>query len=85
MPPLYSVGTWDTDMQAYTPQFGLTVPSINVPWWGLIQILRELRAMGYSAHRFRDQDGSHDDNDWTVLVERTDGMAEAEIMEQWKR
>lgn len=71
--PLYSVGTWDTDLQAYTPQNGLTVPSQNVPWRTLLEVLRQLRRMGYSCHRFRDADGSHDDNDLTVLVERTDG------------
>lgn len=71
--PLYSVGTWDTDLQAYTPQLGLTVPSQNVPLWTLKEVLRQLRRMGYSAHRYRDADGGHDDNDWCVLVERTDG------------
>lgn len=71
--PLYSVGTWDTDEQAYTPQAGLTVPSQNVPWLTLLQVLRELRRMGYTAHRYRDADGGHEDNDWAVLVERTDG------------
>jgi hypothetical protein len=71
--PLYSVGTWDTDEQAYTPQAGLTVPSQNVPLPGLLAVLRQLRSMGYTAHRYRDADGCHDDNDWSVLVERTDG------------
>lgn len=27
MTALYSIGTWDTDLQEYTPQVGLTVPS----------------------------------------------------------
>lgn len=81
----YSVGTWDVDAQAYTPQVGLTVPCVNVPWRILLQVLRELRRMGYHAHRFRDERGDHDDNDWAVLVERTDGMTEAEVMEGWKR
>lgn len=67
---LYSVGTWDGEKQAYTPQEGLSVPSQNVPWTGLLAVLRELRKMGYSCHRFRDPDGSHDTS---VLVERTDG------------
>lgn len=75
MNPLYSVGTWDTDEQAYLPQAGLTVPSQNVDRHGLRRVLKELRDMGYSAHRFRDSDGGHDDNDWSVLVERTDGAA----------
>ncbi len=71
--PLYSVGTWDTDAQAYTPQEGLTVPSQNVPRVGLFEVLRQLRGMGYSAHRRRDARGNHDHNDSYVLVERTDG------------
>lgn len=73
MTTLYSVMTWDTDEQAYTPQAGMTVPSQNVPLSGLLAALRQLRSMGYSCHYRRDADGSHDDNDWSVLVERTDG------------
>jgi len=83
--PLYSVGTWDTDQQAYTPQVGLSVPSLNVPIGTLRQAMRELRRMGYPCHRRRDSDGSYDDNDWAVLVERTDGMSEAEILKIWER
>jgi hypothetical protein len=71
--PLYSIGTWDTEQQAYTPQAGLTVPCVNVPWRTLLEVLRQLKSMGYSCHRFRDADGSHDENDTYVLVERTDG------------
>ena len=71
--PLYSVGTWDIDQQAYTPQCGLTMPCINVPLATMRQVLRELRGMGYSCHRLRGSDGSHEFNDWSVLVERTDG------------
>ena len=63
MTPLYSIGTWDTDLQAYTPQVG-TEPCINVPWRRLLQVMRLLRQDGYS----------HDSNDWSVLVERTDGQ-----------
>lgn len=73
MTPLYSIGTWDTDEQAYTPQAGLSVPSINVPLPTMRQVVRELRRMGYSARRVRDSDGSHEHNDWSVLIERTDG------------
>ena len=74
--PLYSIGTWDTDLQAYTPQAGLTVPCLNVPWRILLEVLRQLRRMGYSCHRRRHWfcgEWSYDDNDWSVLVERTDG------------
>ena len=74
--PLYSIGTWDTDLQAYTPQIGVTVPCLNVPLATMREVLRQLRRMGYSCHRRRTSAGgewSHDDNDWSVLVERTDG------------
>lgn len=73
MDGLYSIGTWDTEAQAYTPQAGLTVPSQNVPWRTMLEVLRQLRRMGYTCHRFRDADGGHYDNDPMVLVERTDG------------
>jgi hypothetical protein len=71
--PLYSIATWDTDLQAYTPQQGLTVPSQNVPLASLLAVLRQLRQMGYPCHYRRQADGDHPDNDWAVLVERTDG------------
>jgi hypothetical protein len=81
---VYSVGTWDPEAQAYTPQIGVG-PSINVDWRGLLRVMRNLRAAGYSAHRTRDERGDHEDNDWTVLVERTDGLTDAEVLEDWKR
>ncbi len=56
---LYSIGTWDTESQSYTPQQGMRNPCINVPWTGLLAALRELRR----EHGY-DLDGS-------VLVERT--------------
>ena len=71
---LYSVGTWDTDLQAFTPQAGLTCPSQNVPLFSLLDVLRQLRAMGYTCHRRRDKNGDHCDNDCSVLIERTDGQ-----------
>ncbi len=83
--PLYSIGTWDTDVCAYTPQVGLSVYPINVPWAGLLQICRELCRMGYSCHYRRDPDGSHPDNDPSVLIERTDGESEAVIFKNWER
>lgn len=83
---LYSIGTWDADLQAYTPQVGLTVPSFNIDLWTLKRAMKELRAMGYSCHRYYDPDeDNHDDNDWCVLIERTDGEPETEILERWKR
>lgn len=50
-----------------------------------------LRECGYTAHRTRYFiKASHGDvvdwdSDTFVLVERTDGMTEAEILESWKR
>jgi hypothetical protein len=82
---LYSIGTWDTDAQAYTPQNGLSRSPINCTWRDLLQICRELCRMGYSCHYVRDADGSHDYNDPTVLIERTDGMAPEEIFKSWER
>lgn len=70
--PLYSIATWDGDLEAYTPQVG-TEPCINVPWARMLNVLRELKQCGYSCHRYRDPDGGHFVNDWSVLVERTDG------------
>lgn len=84
--PLYSIGTWDTELQAYTQQDGCESPSINVDIHGLRRHLRELRdEHSYTAHRRRDDGGDHCDNDFFVLVERTDGMSLAEILTAWKR
>lgn len=83
--PLYSVGTWDTEKQAYTPQRGLTVPSFNITLPQLRQAIRELKRLGYSCHRRRDADGTYDDNDWSVLIERTDGKPWREIRRDWDR
>lgn len=80
----YSVGTWDADAQAYTPQIGVE-KSFNLTIHELRAAMKTLRQLGYSVHRRRDADGSHDDNDWMVLIERTDGMTEQEILESWKR
>lgn len=83
--PLYSVGTWDCERQAYTPQRGLSVPAFNITLAQLRQAIRELRQMGYPCHRYRDEDGDYDDNDWAVLVERTDGLHWKVIRRGWDR
>lgn len=83
--PLYSIGTWDVLIEAYTPQAGLSVPAFNIDRSQLRQAIRELRAIGYTAHRIRERDGSHDDNDTSVLIERTDGKSSEQIMEEWRR
>lgn len=82
--PRYSVGTWDTDQQAYTPQVGVG-RSINISFRGLVRVMRRLRRLGYSAHRIRNDEGDHYDNDTSVLVERTDGISRVEVLEAWKR
>lgn len=79
---LYSVGTWDTEVQAYTPQ---TDPAFNLTASQLRQALKELRRLGYTCHRVRSKGGGHDNNDWAVLVERTDGAPEAQILTSWER
>ena len=83
--PRYSIGTWDAERQAYTPQRGLPVPSFNITLAQLREAFRWLRRHGYSCHRFRGADGSYDYNDWSVLVERTDGRHWKEIRRGWRR
>jgi hypothetical protein len=85
MTALYSIGTWDERKQAYTPQRGLSVPSFNITRAQLRIAMKELRAMCYSVHRFRAADGTYDDNDWCVLIERTDGKHWKQIMKDWQR
>lgn len=80
--PLYSAGTWDTDTNGYTPSEG--IPTFNLTLGGLRESLRMLRERGYGAWRIRDEDGEYS-SDYAVLVERTDGMSESEILERWKR
>lgn len=82
-PPLYSVGTWCVVRNAFTVQDGLSVPSLNVPLWTVRQVLRELRLMGYTAHRFGGRDAWPYDSDPMVVVERTDGQQEVEILRKW--
>lgn len=57
--PLYSVDTWDTERQWWTPQEGLT-KSRELTRAELVIALRELRAMGYMGYR----------NDPSILVDR---------------
>jgi hypothetical protein len=81
---LYSVGTWDTEKQAYSPQAGMKT-CINITRDVLRIRIRALRCMGYTCHRRGNVRDGHDDNDTMVLIERTDGAAEATILEGWKR
>ena len=68
----YSVRTWDTDEQRYTPATWIISEWEGLTIWQLKSAICELRKAGYSAHRIRDADGTHDDNDWELLVERDD-------------
>ena len=79
----YSVGTWDPEAQGYSPQLG--VPGFNLTLWQLKDALQALKRMGYSCHRFVDRDGEDLGNDSAVLVERTDGRSESEILKSWER
>lgn len=81
--PLYSVGTWDSEAQGFTPQEQFT-RCLNVPLWSVRRILRDLRRMGYGAYRFRCSNGQYE-SDPMIMVERTDGMTETEILEMWTR
>lgn len=81
--PLYSIGTWDTDLGCYTPQIG--VPSINLTRRQLVESMRELQQCGYSCHRTGNTDQAVRDSDTYVLIERTDGKSEAEILRDWER
>jgi hypothetical protein len=84
MMPLSSIGTWDMEKQAYTPQAGVE-KSFNLTAGELRAAMKRLRELGYSVHRRGNVRDGHDDNDCYVLIERTDGKPEAEILEGWKR
>lgn len=79
--PLYSIGTWDTDEQAFTPQIG--VPAFNLTRKQLVESMRMLQQCGYPCHRIKQGDEYY--SDCYVLIERTDGKPETEILEGWKR
>ncbi len=68
----YYVFTWDSEKQEFTPQRGVRCGpySIRKLKWAL----RQLQSLGYSCHRRRDEHGTHDDNDTSVLVVRKDHM-----------
>lgn len=67
---LYTIRTWDGEADDFTEQAGLSVPSKNVPWLTLLQVMRELRNCGFMCHYKRSADGDHEANDPMVLVER---------------
>jgi len=60
----YSIETWDSELQNYTPQEG--VPSKNLNIHQLRRSMRMLRNMGYSVHR---KGVDRENNDASVLIE----------------
>lgn len=83
--PLYSIGTWDTHRQAFTPHRGLSVPSFNITILQLRVAMRELQETGYRCHRYRGLNGGEEDNDTSVIIERTDGQPWLDIRRGWNR
>ena len=79
--PLYTIRTWDAELECYTPQEGMTQPWCNITQWQLKRAMQELQTLGYSCHRRRCERGGYDDNDTFVLIERTDGLAEEIILD----
>lgn len=45
----YSVETWDTELQRFTPQVGLVNPSVGISATGVKNVLMELSNMGYGC------------------------------------
>jgi hypothetical protein len=82
--PLYSIGTWDTDAQGFTRQEG--VPAFNLTRRQLVGSMRMLQETGmYTCHRYGNGTQDMRDSDTSVLIERTDGKSEAEILRDWER
>lgn len=82
--PLYSIGTWDTDLQSYSPHPG--IPAFNLTIYELRAAMRQLRDGGwYTVHRFGNTEILDRDSDPNVMIERTDGLPEQLILEGWKR
>jgi hypothetical protein len=80
--PLYSIGTWDPDASGYTRQIGCR--AFNLTIHELRSTMRELQDCGYPCHRFLLPNGERE-SDGHVLIERTDGMNPADILNSWER
>jgi hypothetical protein len=81
--PVYSIGTWDTVKQAFTPH--MDAPAFNLTRAELVRSIRLIRADGYTVHRRGNMNDGHYDNDTGVMIQRTDGMSVDEILETWQR
>jgi hypothetical protein len=68
MEPLYSIGTYNVEEKAFTPQQGMTVDWANITLPRLRTAMRELQGMGYSCHRTQ-----HGDSDLAAMIERVSG------------
>lgn len=78
--PLYYVFTWEMEIEKFTPQIG--VPCGPHSLQRLKEAMKKLRTMGYSCHRFRDADGSHDDNVRDDELYKYDVSFESSIVEE---
>ena len=82
--PLYSIGTWDPDAEAYTPHVG--VPAFNLTRRQLVESIRLLQSTGmYTCHRYGNGTQDMRDSDTSVLIERTDGKPAEQILVDWER
>ena len=86
MTPLYSIGTWDTSKQCFSPHPGL--PAYNLTREKLVAVIRRLRKINYSCHRIRERVNlvhtGDVDSDPSVIIQRTDGISKRKILKQWK-
>ena len=81
---LYSIGTFDTNTQSFSPQE--SVPAFNLTRNELVASMRMLQDRGYPCHRYGNSSTDDiRDSDWSVLIERTDGKSESEILKGWER
>ena len=44
----YTIGTWDSNKGAFTPQRGVG-QCVNVSWQQMLRVLRRLKAIGYEV------------------------------------
>jgi hypothetical protein len=78
---LYSVGTFDPELNAFTPQCGIE-KSINLTRGELREVLKLLRNKYCYAANYSSNNPTNSDP--YVFVERTDGESENSILERWK-
>jgi hypothetical protein len=47
--PLYSIGTYDMELQEFTPHHGMRCDNLTL--WQLKDAMQELKRQGYECHR----------------------------------